>query len=60
MNEVIQNIVPVLALSILAAGWAGVQILAKRMKTKNHIDNPDGCCGACENRQTCERKGVEV
>lgn len=55
MNEFLQYIIPVLAVTFLAAGWAAVQILAKRMKTKNHIDNGGGCCGACENRDSCRK-----
>jgi len=45
-------------MALLAAGWMGVQILAKRMQTKNHIDNGGGCCGACENRASCDKKAV--
>ena len=58
MTEYIQYIIPVLAVTFLAAGWAAVQILAKKMHTKNHIDNGGGCCGACENSASCEKKAV--
>ena len=51
----IEYILPILALTVLAAGWMGVQILAKRMKTKNHIDDAS-CCGACQGKSECRRK----
>lgn len=47
--------IPLTAFTLLVAGWMGVQILAKKMKTKNHIDNSSGCCGACENRASCSK-----
>ncbi|MBE2246562.1 MAG: hypothetical protein IAE67_04845 [Candidatus Competibacteraceae bacterium] len=53
MQEYIQYLIPVFALAALAAGWMGVQLLAKKLKTKNHIDG-GGCCGAC-NGKTCEK-----
>jgi hypothetical protein len=42
-------LLPILALTALCAGWMGVQLLAKRLGTKNHIDRKasDGCCGQC-------------
>ena len=51
-------IIPVIALSALCAGWVVVQILAKRMKTKNHFDDlgNEGCinctCGGLECEET--------
>ncbi len=56
MNNFILYIIPVLGLAVLAAGCMGIQILAKRMNVKNHIDHPDGCCGACANRNSCSNK----
>ncbi len=47
MSEYAQYIIPILALTLVAGGWAGVQLLAKKMKTKNHIDQTTGCCGNC-------------
>jgi hypothetical protein len=47
--------IPVIGLALLAAGWMGVQILAKKMEVKNHIDQTSGCCGACSNKDTCSR-----
>ena len=59
MNEYLQYLIPVLAVTFLAAGWAAVQLLARKMKTKNHIDNNAGCCGSCSGG-SCERKGVRM
>lgn len=56
MTELLQYLIPIIAMALLAAGWGAVQLLAKKMKTKNHIDNGGGCCGACSNREACERK----
>ena len=56
MNEILTYILPVLAITLLAAGWVGVQLLAKKMKTKNHIDGHSGCCGACEGKSECRRQ----
>jgi hypothetical protein len=56
MDNLIYHIIPILGLALLTAGWMGVQILARRMNVKNHIDHPEGCCGACANRNTCSNK----
>lgn len=53
LYELLNYFVPLLAFTLLSAGWMGVQILAKKMKTKNHIDNTHGCCGACTNKTNC-------
>lgn len=45
---------PIMALSGLCAGWVVVQMLAKRMGTKNHFDRPPGC-GGCNCSGQCER-----
>jgi hypothetical protein len=43
-----QSILPIIALAALCAGWVAVQLLAKKMKTKNHFDDLDGStCGSC-------------
>ncbi|NQV52921.1 MAG: hypothetical protein HQ500_07045 [Flavobacteriales bacterium] len=55
MEEMIQYLIPVFALAALAGGWMGVQIVAKKLGTKNHIDATTGCCGACANKDSCER-----
>lgn len=55
----LEYLIPIFALTFLAAGWAGVQLLARKMKTKNHIDNNAGCCGSCSGG-SCERRGVQI
>jgi len=52
MGDYIQYIIPILAITMVAGGWAGVQLLAKKMQTKNHIDQTTGCCGNC-NGENC-------
>lgn len=37
----------ILALTILSGGWVGVQLLAHKMKTKNHIDHAGECGNGC-------------
>lgn len=54
MEEFLTYIIPIAGLTILVAGWGAVQLLAKKMNTKNHIDH-GGCCGACSNRDSCEK-----
>ncbi|MBT8327672.1 MAG: hypothetical protein KJP21_08105 [Bacteroidia bacterium] len=54
MEELFTYLIPILVLSVLVAGWGAVQFLAKKMNVKNHIDH-GGCCGACENRDTCSK-----
>ena len=49
----IQIIGPILILAGLTAGWVAVQLLARKMGTKNHIDN----AGACGNGCTCMSAG---
>jgi hypothetical protein len=53
MDDLLTYLVPVFALSLLAAGWMAMQLLAKKMNVKNHIDSSGGCCGACDNRDNC-------
>lgn len=40
-------LIPVLALAGLSAGWVAVQILAKRLGTKNHFDDAGSCGNGC-------------
>jgi len=40
-------ILPILGLTALCAGWVAVQILAKHLGTKNHIDNAGSCGNGC-------------
>jgi len=56
MSEFTQYIIPILALTLIAGGWAGVQLLARKMQTKNHIDQTTGCCGNCNGEsENCSR-----
>jgi len=57
----VKYIIPILFVSLLCAGWVVVQLLAKKMKTKNHFDNLGGegscmscTCGGVEAGETCE------
>jgi hypothetical protein len=50
----INYLIPILSLAALCAGWVLVQLLAKKMKTKNHFDHLNSACGHC----TCG--GVEA
>jgi len=43
----LQHIIPILALAALCAGWVVVQIIARKMKTKNHFDHLNSACGHC-------------
>lgn len=54
MGKYLEFILPVLAISLLTAGWMAVQLLAKKIGTKNHIDNDVSCCGDCEKKDTCD------
>jgi hypothetical protein len=42
-----QFIIPIMGLSALCAGWVLVQLLARKMKTKNHFDDLNSSCGHC-------------
>jgi len=54
-------LIPILFVAALSAGWVVVQLIAKKMKTKNHMDNlgKGGCmtctCGAAEG-DVCENE----
>lgn len=44
----LQYIIPILFVSFLTAGWVGVQLIARKMKTKNHFDDLNSStCGQC-------------
>ncbi len=45
--EFIAYIIPILAIAALSAGWAGIQLLARRLGTKNHIDHAGECGSGC-------------
>lgn len=52
---ILQSIIlPALIVGLLAAGWGGVQLLARRMGTKNHIENDS--CGSCSCSGICDRE----
>lgn len=42
--EITQYIIGIFATAFLAAGWIGVQFLARKMGTKNHFDNRYASC----------------
>jgi hypothetical protein len=46
MENLTVHIIAVLSAAFLCGGWVAVQVLARRMKTKNHFDDLDSC-GAC-------------
>jgi hypothetical protein len=55
MEGWLHYIIAIGALTLLVGGWGAVQLLAKKMNVKNHIDNAGGCCGACEHRTVCDK-----
>ena len=51
------HILPVFAIAALCAGWVAVQVLAKRMGTKNHFDDAGSCGNGCScGGGICERE----
>lgn len=63
MSNYWQYIIPILCVAGLCAGWVVVQIIARKLKTKNHIDHlgQGDCinctCGGvdeCENEASTE------
>jgi hypothetical protein len=56
----LEYIIPILFVSFLSAGWVVVQLIARKMKTKNHFDdlNSSSCtscsCGGSEGSCTTE------
>jgi hypothetical protein len=55
MGNLLEYIIPVSAFALLVAGWTGIQFIAKKSGTKNHIDNSVGCCGGCEKKEECSK-----
>ncbi|MCF8257138.1 MAG: hypothetical protein K9J06_06275 [Flavobacteriales bacterium] len=53
MGTYLEYLLPVIGLALLAGGWMAQQIIAKKMKVKNHIDRTSGCCGACGDKAEC-------
>ncbi len=52
------HLLAIAALTVLCAGWVGVQFLARRAGTKNHFEDlgHGGCSGCTCGGGTCERK----
>lgn len=61
MDNITEYLIPVLAFTLLCAGWIMVQMVAKKMRIKNHIDG-GGCCGACDEKAkgTCDGKNKSM
>ena len=60
MENYLTYIVPVFAMAFLAAAWMAVQLLARKMKTKNHIEDFKGCCGVCEKKKQTQLKNPDT
>lgn len=54
--DILSLLIPVFALAVLCAAWVGVQLLARRMGTKNHFEHGSGGCGQCGCGSVCQRK----
>jgi hypothetical protein len=56
----IKYIIPILFVAALSAGWVVVQLIAKKMKTKNHFDDlGKGECMTCTcggNEDNCQKE----
>jgi hypothetical protein len=62
MKTILDNLVPVLALALLSAGWVALQFLARKAGTKNHFDHQGGstCDGCtCGSGGTCDRPATD-
>ena len=53
---IFEYLFPILALAALTAGWMAVQLLARRLGTKNHIEHGGSGCGQCGCGEACVRK----
>lgn len=49
-------ILPIFAMTFLGAGWVVVQLIARRMHTKNLLDHRPTPCGGCEDEGACLRE----
>jgi hypothetical protein len=58
--ETIDHIIAILVLTALCGGFVLVQLLAQKMRTKNHIDKITNCCGDCptEKMERCQTKKI--
>ncbi|MBF0287674.1 MAG: hypothetical protein HQM14_07630 [SAR324 cluster bacterium] len=55
--ELLTHASAVLGLTLLCAGWVMVQLLARAVKTKNHLNYEKKGCGHCaqhRERQECQ------
>ena len=43
----IKYLISILFVGVLCGGWVIVQLIAKKMKTKNHFDHLNSSCGHC-------------
>ncbi len=65
--EILPYVIAILSFAFLCAGWVAIQLLAKKLGTKNHFDNAKSCCGLCDyddheecpNDHACERDNEE-
>jgi len=53
--DFVTHVIAILFLAVLAASWIGVQLLARKVGTKNHFDTKTNCCGYCaeEDKEGC-------
>lgn len=51
--SVLPYMLPILALAGLSAGWMAVQLLARHLGTKNHIEHGGSGCGQCGCGEAC-------
>jgi len=54
--DYIEYIIPIVSVAVLCAAWVMVQLLAKKLKTKNHFDDLNDSCGncTCGGTEACE------
>lgn len=55
MEKLLPHLLAITLLSLLCMGWIGVQMLARKMKTKNHFDDRPGC-GTCSGTGECTKR----
>lgn len=55
--EITQYIFGIVAAIALSAGWIAVQILAKKIGTKNHFDHPSASCSDFDKNCGCDGSG---
>ena len=59
MPSITVYLISIFVLAILSGGWVAVQLLARKMRTKNHIEHGGSCGNGCTCMGTegegCER-----